>query len=581
MGDIRPSSSTTLSVDDFVRRVLSQGRNLHWLAGAGVSLSAGVPTAWDMIYDFKRTLYAQAKRVDVTDLDPADPDVQLRLDAHFAADPGSPAPGDPEEYAVFFERVHPDPAARQRKIAQLLDDANARPNLGHVVLGLMWQLQLLHVVWTTNFDDVLEQAAAVVSGAPRWLRRVDRSEPALVKAVFEDPAKPLLVKMHGDYQSERLDNTTAELEADNELRRGLREAMRTKGLVVVGYSGRDGSVMKALRDALEADNAFAAGLYWVAKSGDRILPAVGELLDRAQNRGVSAHLVECPTFEELMASIRYLLPATDEQKAILNRFQPPARLSDFDVPARGGRWPRLRLNAVAVAEFPRTCRLVHCDVGGSRDVRAAIAKAQVPVIAARRRDGVIAFGGDSDLLTAFQAFDPKLDFAHLDPTFSADVGLLYDALVSALTRERPLLRRGRRTLTIDPDRAADSTLEPLRKAGLAHLAGRVPGTSGHWAESIDVRLEQRHGALWLVYAPGVWSDRDDDKSDNDRRREWTRERQVKRYNRPYTALLKGWADVICNSAKETRLSASTDTSPGTNAEFVLKRIAPYAERRAK
>ncbi len=159
-------SSSTLPVDDFVRRVLSSGRNLHWLVGAGVSASAGVPTAWDMIYDFKRTIYAQAKRIDISELDTADPDVQLRLDAFFANQDRFPHPGDPDEYSVFFEAVHPDAGSRQRKIASILDAVKAQPNLGHVILAIMWQLQLTHVIWTTNFDDVLEQAAALVAGAP-------------------------------------------------------------------------------------------------------------------------------------------------------------------------------------------------------------------------------------------------------------------------------------------------------------------------------------------------------------------------------------------------------------------------------
>ncbi|MDP9420643.1 MAG: SIR2 family protein [Actinomycetota bacterium] len=578
MGASSPSSSGVLAVDDFVRRVMSQGRNLHWLAGAGVSLSAGVPTAWDMTYDFKRTVYAQARRIEVTDLDASDPDVQLRLDAYFAAQASFPPPGDPEEYAVFFERVHADAAGRQRKIAQLLDEADPQPNLGHVILAVMWQLQLLHVVWTTNFDDVLEQAAALVSGAPRWLRRADRSEPALVKAVFEDQAKPLLVKMHGDFQSERLDNTVDELRADNELRAGLREAMRTKGLVVVGYSGRDTSVMQALRDALDADYPFTAGLYWVAKTGDRLLPRVTDLLDAARAKGVQAYLVECPSFEELMGAVRYLLPATDDQKALFNRFQPPTRLSEFDIPARGGRWPRLRLNAVAVAAYPNTSRLVLCEIGNTREVRSAVAAAGVDVVAARRHDGVVAFGRDDDLLRAFDEWDPKLDYGRLDPGYSADIGLLYDALAIALARERPLVRRGRRTLIIDPSQPKHPVFEPLRGAGMSSLVGRIPGTNGSWAESIEMRLEQRHGTLWLVYAPSVWSDRCDDKAENDRRREWTRQRQVKRYNRPYTAILKGWVDVLCSSSKEAQLRTLGIERGGTDAEFVLKRLAPYAER---
>lgn len=578
------SSSSSLGVialDDFVRRVISHGRNLHWLAGAGVSSSAGVPTAWDMIYDFKRTVYAQHKRMNVTDLDTSDPDIQLRLDAYFLAQDGFPKPGDPDEYAVFFEKVHPDPISRHRKIAQMLDEAHAEPNLGHVILAAMWQLQLLHVVWTTNFDDVLEQAATLISGAPRWLRRVDRSEPSLVKAVFEDQTKPLLVKLHGDFQSERLDNTTAELTADSELRSGLREALRTKGLVVVGYSGRDASVMQALTDALDGERPFDGGLYWVARTGDPLLPAVEKLIISARERNVEAHLVECPSFEELMTNIRYLLHANDAQKTLFNRFQPQTRMSEFDIPQRGGRWPRLRLNGVAVASYPSSCRVVDCEIDGTAEVRQVVADAKVAVVAHRRKDGVIAFGRDDDLLQAFRGRDPKLGYGRLDVMHAADIGLLYDALLAALVRQRPLVRRGRRVLTVDPARANDSALDPLKRAGISNLTGRIPNTGGAWSEGVELRLEQRHGALWLIYAPTVWSDRaESDKAENDRRREWTRERQAKRYNRPYTAILKGWADVICGSKKESTLLAIGLDRGGTDAEFVVKRLAPFAERSA-
>lgn len=81
-----------------------------------------------------------------------------------------------------------------------------------------------------------------------------------------------------------------------------------------------------------------------------------------------------------------------------------------------------------------------------------------------------------------------------------------------------------------------------------------------------------------MYAPSIWSDRGDDKDDNDRRREWTRERQVKRYNRQYTAILKGWADVLCASGRESRLQSFGLGRGGSDATFVLKRLAPYAER---
>jgi NAD-dependent SIR2 family protein deacetylase len=577
----------TLDVDGLARRVVSVGAGLHWLAGAGVSLSAGVPTATDLTYGFKRTLYAQGTRVDVADLDPTDPDVRLRFDAYFTTvGHRLPAPGDPEEYAVFFESLYPSAADRQRAIARMLEEAAPEPNLGHVVLALLWRLRLTQVVWTTNFDDVLEQAASLVSGAPRWLRRVDRSEPAAVAAVFDDPTKPLLVKLHGDYESTRLDNTVDELSADSDLRAGLAEAMRTKGLVVVGYSGRDTAVLAALHAALDAEHPYPHGLYWTAKTGDPVLPAVTGLLEAAAARGVDARLVECPSFEELMVAIRRLLDLDEVHRSLLDRFQPAHRITAFQPASTSpGAWPRLRLNAIAVTEHPTTARLVRCSIGGTDTVRDAVADAtveepEIDVVAVRRADGVIAFGSDDHLRRVFAGWDPTIDTTVLDPAQRpADLGLVYDGLLGALARDRPLRCVGRRSLAVDPDRSDDPALEPLRAAGLAAIAGTISNGRSRWAESIDLAIQHRHGTLWLIYTPSTWVEPDLYDPARCDARSWTRQRHRSRHNTTYTLLLKAWAEVLCASQPRARLHplAAATISDGFGG-FELRRVAPYTQR---
>jgi hypothetical protein len=59
-------------------------------------------------------------------------------------------------------------------------------------------------------------------------------------------------KLHGDFRSRRLKNTGDELRhQDSRLRQILLGACRRFGLVVVGYSGRDDSVMETLTDTLQ------------------------------------------------------------------------------------------------------------------------------------------------------------------------------------------------------------------------------------------------------------------------------------------------------------------------------------------
>ena len=52
-----------IGADDFVRRFSLRSHNLMWLLGAGTSASAGVPTAIDMVWEFKQLLFVSQRKV--------------------------------------------------------------------------------------------------------------------------------------------------------------------------------------------------------------------------------------------------------------------------------------------------------------------------------------------------------------------------------------------------------------------------------------------------------------------------------------------------------------------------------------
>ncbi len=57
-----------------------RGGGLMWLLGAGASAAAEIPTAWDMIWEFKQQLYVSQRRVSPkTVADLANPAVQREL----------------------------------------------------------------------------------------------------------------------------------------------------------------------------------------------------------------------------------------------------------------------------------------------------------------------------------------------------------------------------------------------------------------------------------------------------------------------------------------------------------------------
>jgi NAD-dependent SIR2 family protein deacetylase len=95
-----------IEADDFARRFTMRAANLMWLLGAGASASAGIPTAGDMVWEFKQQLYVSQRRVSlkaVSDL--SNPAIRELLQSYIDASGNFPAADTPDEYAALFEAV--------------------------------------------------------------------------------------------------------------------------------------------------------------------------------------------------------------------------------------------------------------------------------------------------------------------------------------------------------------------------------------------------------------------------------------------------------------------------------------------
>jgi len=53
------------------------------------------------------------------------------------------------------------------------------------------------------------------------------------------------------------------------------------GLIVIGYSGRDVSVMEALHESPDGPSPFTSGLRWVVRTCQQPLEAVGSFIEAA------------------------------------------------------------------------------------------------------------------------------------------------------------------------------------------------------------------------------------------------------------------------------------------------------------
>ncbi|MGH9813611.1 MAG: SIR2 family protein, partial [Candidatus Acidiferrales bacterium] len=269
---------TQIRSDDFARRFSLRAGNLMWLLGAGASASAGIPTALDMVWEFKQLLFISQRKVSpqaVADL--SSPVVRAQLQAHIESSGRLPPSGDPGEYAAMFEVVYPAEADRRAFLDAKM--AGAKPSYGHLALATLMGAQLTRLVWTTNFDSLVADACAKIYETTGLLTTVALDAPDQATQLIADGRWPIEIKLHGDFRSRRLKNTGDELRhPDARLRQLLVSCCQRFGLVVAGYSGRDDSIMDALEEAMGRTGAFPAGLFWLHRGEDPPLPRVAQLL---------------------------------------------------------------------------------------------------------------------------------------------------------------------------------------------------------------------------------------------------------------------------------------------------------------
>ncbi|MCC9187169.1 SIR2 family protein, partial [Mycolicibacterium mageritense] len=151
---------------------------------------------------------------------------------------------------------------------------------------------------------------------------------------LSDDDFPLLVKLHGDFREHALKNLESELQSqDAKLRQAFLDSSRRFGLAVIGYSGRDASVMTMLNDAVATSDALPGGLWWLTRDPSSALPAVAELMERADKAGVTARFVTIENFDETFASLGRTATLKPALRSHVDQLRTTARVVDAALPA--------------------------------------------------------------------------------------------------------------------------------------------------------------------------------------------------------------------------------------------------------
>ena len=211
------------------------------------------------------------------------------------------------------------------------------------------------------------------------------------------------------------------------MRHVLVEAGQRFGMIFVGYSGRDASIMEALTDVLNTPAPFPNGLYWLTSSAARLLPAVAEFLDRARAAGVDVAVVECATFDELAAD---LIKTTDLPQPLFDRVmegRPSPRLVPVQLPTAEARpFPVLRYSALLIEKMPCTARRVKlAQHTTSPAVRELFKQKGVRATVAAQGRELAVFGKDQEIIpggfTTASGPEPEAGLEGVPPMLGVDL----------------------------------------------------------------------------------------------------------------------------------------------------------------
>ena len=388
-----------LSVDALVRSLaVNRGRPVCLFLGAGASISSGMPSAQRCIWEWKQDIFVTNNptlRQSVGEL--SLPGTRQRIQRWLDQRGNYPADGDPDEYSFYAKECYP--TGPDRRVFFQSYVAKAKPHIGYRLLPLLTQAGLVRTVWTTNFDGLVPRASAAAD-----LICIEIGMDTPHRATRPQAEGELRsISMHGDYRYDALKNTVAELQhQEAALRTELLHELQDYDLVVLGYSGRDASIMDVLRQAYTGMSPCR--LFWCGYGGN--LPApVQTLIAAVRAVGKDAFYIESEGFDDLISRIalrqlegelliraKQLLDAATEGVGIPAAFGAPANPATTLV----------KSNAYPFT-FPSHALKLALDIPSGENRRHWLDERLPPERGAMvaMEDGALAFADSADIQKAF------------------------------------------------------------------------------------------------------------------------------------------------------------------------------------
>jgi len=238
--------------------------NYSLFLGAGASVNSGIRTANQLIKEWVIELFERFNQKEPNDIDEArDYFKQQHANWYNPANP----------YSSLFEKKYDLPSQRRRFIEQEVDQK--LPSIGYAYLISLVDQNFFNTIFTTNFDDLINEAFYQFSNN----RPIYCAHDSSIHSISITSKRPKILKLHGDYLFDDIKSTLKETESlEQNSKEKLIEFCKEFGLIVIGYSGNDRSVMDVLEFLTKQENYLKNGVYWCLRNEDHVSLALRNLL---------------------------------------------------------------------------------------------------------------------------------------------------------------------------------------------------------------------------------------------------------------------------------------------------------------
>ncbi len=292
----------TLQFDEFLRSVaISKDNVFSMLLGAGCSITSDIQSANDCIWEWKKIIYkSNNPNVQGWIDNYKNPKIQDTIQKWIDNQGSYIEKGNANEYSYYANKCFPIDDNRRQYFQKIC--FNKSPSIGYRTIPLLTKSGLIDSIWTTNFDNLINDACIIggVQSIDVSIDTVNR-----INQRTQNNNELPIIKLHGDYRYGELKNTNQELQNQDEiLRNKLVNYLSDKHFIVIGYSGRDKSLMDSLKEAYSQPGAGI--LYWCGYS-NKANKNVSELLDFIEKKGRKAYYISTDGFDNTLLNLTKLV----------------------------------------------------------------------------------------------------------------------------------------------------------------------------------------------------------------------------------------------------------------------------------